>query len=387
MKILFLKGSSRNNVLRIFSDRLANEFSELDGVKVELIDMMPFVGTQVNNLIDLFSPYDVIISFNAIHADTLVTHGGKSDFLFNFLSAKHVCWMVDDVVYHLARLQSPNPNRITLCTSEQHIRTAQSLQFDGLFIQSLAGGTINIATKPHAERAFDVAIAASWMGNPESFWQGYESSLQQAIEETINCLEQAVICNAFPIFTKKLSLLNLMLTDKTLQFILSEIHSYIRKKDRIAIINQLIDSGVSVALIGSGWTASCYEKNNVTIFEDVHYTDIKQLYENAKVVVNLNAENGACERVFDGIESGAMIFSDFSNALYQIFSHDNGVLFYQKFKANESIQLLLGILERGETECLASKAQAVVVSGYTWKHKAIMLYQLLNEINKGKLSC
>ena len=63
------------------------------------------------------------------------------------------------------------------------------------------------------------------------------------------------------------------------------------------------------------------------------------------------------------------------------------VLFYQKFKANESIQLLLGILERGETERLASKAQAVVVSGYTWKHKAIMLYQLLNEINKGKLSC
>jgi hypothetical protein len=377
MKVLLLKGHSRNDVLRVFVDRLSQAFLSIEAVAVDVINLPVFSSHKLNDVIELLSGYDAIISFNAIQADCSVEHNGQTDYLFNILKTKHICWMVDDIVYHLARLQAPNPNRITLCTSEQHIQTANALGLDGVWLQRLAAGDLCTEIKPHAARQYDVAIAVSWMGKPEKFWLHFESNIQQAIEDTLICLDHTIICNAFPIFSKKIRELNLCLTDKTLQYLLSEIHSYIRKRDRQAIIDRIIESGISVALIGSGWTDLCFKRSNVTTFDDVHYSEIGAIYQEARIVVNLNAENGACERVFDGIESGAMIFSDFSNALYQIFSHDNGVLFYQKHRSEESIQALLHILAQGKTETLARKAQVVVSNGQTWKHRATELYQLL----------
>lgn len=382
MRLLLLKVKSRNDVLQVFIERLAGEFERIAGVEVTTIDLTLFSGYQLRDFTALFSGYEAVISFNAIHADLCVEIEGSNRYFFDLLKIRHVCWMVDDVVYHLARLQPPNPNRITLCTSEQHIQTAKSLGLDGIWLQSLvAGYNVSFVTKPHAERRYDVVIAASWMGEPKKFWLHFENNIQQAIEETLSCLENAIICNAFPLFSKKIQKLNLSLTDHTLQYMLSEIHSYIRKKDRRVMIDQIIHSGVSIALIGSGWTELCYRKSNVTIVEDLNYADVAEIYQDARVVVNLNAENGASERVFDGIANGAMVFSDFSNALYRIFSHDNGVLFYQKNRAEESIRSLVRLLMQGETQKLAHQAQQIVANGNMWKHRAEEIYHLLTVNN------
>lgn len=378
MKVLFLKGTSRNDVLRVFADRLAHEFSQKEGASSDLMEMSDFTHYRLDQLFDVFSQYDAIVSFNAIHADESVQLDGKTHYLFNMLPIKHICWMVDDVVYHLKRLRAHNLNRITLFTSDFHTQTAQSLGFDGVFQQKLSAGYVRQETKPHALRRYDVAIAASWMGHDTPFWLGYDPHLKAIIEETVLCLEQAVICNAYPLFTSKLKAMNLTLTTTALQYVLSEIHSYIRKKDRLIMIQKIVDTGMKVALIGTGWKVLFSTKANVSYVEDTNYAMISALYEEARVVVNLNAENGACERVFDGIESGAMIFSDFSNALYRMFSSDQGVLFYQKHQADESIKALTMTLAQQQTQVLAKKAQEIVAQGHTWKHRAEMLYELIN---------
>jgi hypothetical protein len=379
LKLLLLKAGSNNNVLRVFIDKLSHHLSLIDAVNATVLDLLAHPKALT---IAFCSQFDAVISFNAVGTNFTEVVKGQEVNVFNYLSLKHLCWMVDDPVYHFSRLLEPNPHRITLFTSELHIRTAEDFQFAGRFGQALGAGSIRQTVKAHALRTYDIAIAASWMGEPEPFWLDYEASLQNIVLSVIEQVKQSPICNAYPFLKAALFAEDLWLSETGLfEYVLTDIHSYMRKLDRLAIIRKLVDSGLSVALIGTGWKPIFSTKSNVTYFEDTNYSDIKKIYEDARVVVNLNAENGACERVFDGIESGAMIFSDFSNALYRAFSHDQGVMFYQKHKADESISGLLRIIEQNETQGFADQAQQVVLAGHTWQYRAQALYELLQHLS------
>jgi spore maturation protein CgeB len=144
------------------------------------------------------------------------------------------------------------------------------------------------------------------------------------------------------------------------------------------MIDAIVNSGLRIALVGRGWQSYFGMRDNVTYFDAMTHREITKLYQDTKVVVNVNAVNGASERLFDAIDSGAMVYSEFSMMLYDMFGSGNGVLFHNINAQESSITLLTNIIKRNETESWALSAKESVRSAHTWKHRAIYLNQLVN---------
>jgi hypothetical protein len=380
MKLLFLQGESNNDVLGRFTQSLSSAFTQFGQADVfALTRDLPLV-TQLSHLIGqlLDNRYDAIVSFNALGADFWFPIDGKRMNVLALANIPHICWMVDDPIYHIERLAVPNPKRSVIFTSRQHTTLAQNFNFTGRFYQQLVSSSIQDEFVPHQDRRYDVAVAASWMGEPKPFWQNYPFRLQEITHKLLAVMASQAGYSAYLALVSLAEKEEFVFdSEQEMQTLLIDTHSYYRQLMRIQLIEDVIHSGLDVAVIGSGWEGRLGDYPNVSCLSSVSYEDILSYYQQARVVINLNAENGACERVFDGIASGAMIFSEFSHALHDIFSEENGVIFYDKNKRDDSIMMISNLIHHQQTESMSQKAQNILLNAHQWKNRAEFLCDLL----------
>lgn len=375
MNIFILKGESQNNVLRVFADAIASALAQ-SGSSVELIDLIEKTGVSRFNALMKSNELFGILSFNGI----------LGEFLPNNFQPIFISWLVDSPHYHYKRIRNidANPNRHIIAPSRHHLNFIRQAGIKAKTSVMLAGARAHSNIKPDTSRRDStVTLAASWMGEPEKFWEQLTDSVAKTIaQRAVEILDADPIVDVFSAMSKaaNLSGVKLELNEAWMQ-IACMVQNFVRQKDRLRAVNALRKSGIPFTLIGRGWDKYISNSDNVKYISDVDNKFIQEFYKNSKIVINLNASNGACERFFDAAAAGACVVTDYSSSIDELFKDGKDFRFYDRRKPDTIIDAIESSLANDKYINMANRLDSKLISEHTWGSRASLIRKIF-ESNK-----
>jgi hypothetical protein len=323
--------------------------------------------------------YDAVLSFSSFFGGVTLSNGMS---LFDALGVKFVGWQLDHPIYAPHSLASALQGRYAIYANPNHLRYAQAVKLPGRGMTMLPGGEPPRApTKDYRSREWPVFVAATWNGEPQRLWEQAEDSpgkrLLQGVVDRLLADREASLLDAFNDTAADLELGARLGDDAEFDAqmcgFLREPLTYVRNMDRINIIRSLVDAGLPVTICGAGWEAFLGERRNVTYLGEVKFEDAPALYGNSRVVLNLNAANGACERAVHAALAGAAVASDFSQPLNELFGGDEAIGFFDRAEPGAAANAVGRLLDLEEGEAVARKGQEKVMRSGLWRHRAQQL--------------
>ena len=372
MRIAVLQGHSENNVLTGFSEKLNLAFLELGCCSV-MYDLRSEIKENARHIVR--GSYDLVVSFNAMLSEFPVGQAAEAKSLAKAVGRSFLAWFVDDTLYHANRILAlPNEGQI-LTPSRGHELFVRKLGNLSSVQQLLAGTTIREFDPyiPFEDREFDILIAGSWMGNPEPFWEQIKDpNLASLFRDLANSLETTAIPNVFERVLRELG--NVGIEEVNLNELYPHfigLHLFIRKWNRLRTVKKVAEQdNLKIAVIGKGWDASLLKYANVIHFDSVSHGDIKRLYRKSRFVICPNTENGACERVFDALEVGAIPIAEKCSSLGDIPALGDFIIFHDPHSNTDSKYLLDQVNNWHDYNLIARCAQEHVRKHETWLNRA-----------------
>jgi len=373
IRIVVLKGQSKNNVLRVFADQIVEGLRRINK-ETTLIDLTDPISLKEFAELVQAGAVDGVLSFNAMMGDLFPEN----------LKIPFVGWMVDSPHYHLTRLRHVGGRRHYIFPADHHVDFLIQGQISAGSSVLLAGAKeARDNSKEFSERKIKVLMAASWMGEPQKFWLQFPQGhpYQKLVRTAIEILDEDQVVDTLSAFNKSARLLNLEFSiDNTFAAVASMTQSFIRQVDRIKFVKTLAGSGIPFTVVGDGWGSHIKVGTNVNYLNSIDSSKISQLYADAKVVVNINASNGACERLFDAMSVRACVLTDYSNTLFKIFESGRELLFYDRKEPSSAIGVLEYALDIDNWNLMTRRAQVVVAENHLWSHRAEVIMKIFHSL-------
>lgn len=388
MKWLLISGQSKNKVLTFFAESLHVYLKEK--MDIDLFEASGAVDFIEFKQMVFDKGYVGILTFNGMGLEfKIANEQGNIVSLFSLFDIPVVCWMVDHPVFHFDRLSAVVDKKYFIFTSQSHVDFAKSYGLIHNNHNSKVDLVASNATHdfiPHSLRAYDVVISATWVGHPALFWQNYDLPLKKVLDEAIEEITASAVCDGMSVLQKVLKHHDLWpKEERDMVAVIALLHQYAKQFERIKIIDALVESGLKIQIVGNGWEQLYQHKSNVSFLSEVDYEKVKDVYAQSRLVVNLNAEHGACERVFDAMSVGAIVYSEFSYQLQQYFPNTEGVYFYSKTSPQTQLAKIKQLIESGETERLGRSLMLLLQEKHQWINRAESLSHWLQEIAEKEL--
>lgn len=383
MRFLLIKAVADGHPYSRFGLSLQRELSEL-GHEARVSDQSIHVVNGVapaNHLAAELQAarYDAVLSFSFFFGGVTLSNGMS---LFDALGVKFVGWQLDHPIYAPHSLASVLRGRYAIYSNPNHLRYAQAVKLPGLGMTMLPSGEPPRApTKDYRSREWPVFVAATWNGEPQRLWEQAEDlpgkRLLQGVVDRLLADREASLVDAFNDTAAALDL-GARLGDNAgfdaqLCSFLREPLTYVRNIDRINVIRSVAEAGLPVTICGTGWETLLGERRNVTYLSEVKFEDVPALYGNSRVVLNLNAANGACERAIYAALAGAAVASDFSQPLSELFGGDDAIGFFNRAEPASAADVVGRLLDLDEGEAVARMGQERVMQSGLWRHRAQQL--------------
>jgi hypothetical protein len=323
--------------------------------------------------------YEAVLSFSSFFGGVTLNNGTS---LFDALGVKFIGWQLDHPIYAPKSLTRALRGRYAIYSNPNHLRYAQAVKLPGRGITLLPGGDPpSTPAKDYRSRKCPVFVAATWNGEPQRFWEQAEEGpgkrLMKGVVDRLLSDREASVLDAFNDTATKLRL-GVRLGDdadfdaQMRDFLLGPL-TYVRNIDRINIIRALADAGFPVTICGEGWDALLGERSNVTYVGRVGFEDLSALYADSRVVLNLNAANGACERAVYAALAGAAVVSDQSQPLDELFGGGEAIGVFNRAKPATAASVVGRLLDLDAGEATAHKGQEKVMQSGLWRHRAQQL--------------
>jgi len=388
MKLLLIKALSDNHGYTEFIRALGAALKAL-GHEPVITDQEPQVVNGAAPPDDLIrelqlARYDAVVSFSSFFGAVTLQNGAA---LYDHLGIRFLGWQLDHPIYAPQSLTRGLANRWSVYCNHNHLRFAEALKLPGRGTTILAGAEPDQgAAKPYRSRDWPVFIAAKFTGQPQAVWEGMEESagkdLLKGVVSRLLGDREASLLDAFNGACADLGFEAKLgddpeFDDQMIGF-LREPLTYIRQVDRIAMVRALAESGLPITLSGPGWRDFLGERANVTFIDRwTDFADLSAAYGNAKVVINLNAGNGACERAVYAAAAGAAVVSDDSADLARQFAAGDEIAFYDRTQPSDVVAAVSRLLESDAGEAMAHAGQAKVLSSGLWRHRAEQMIAFL----------
>lgn len=374
MKFLVLKGRSTNNVLRVFADEMAEALNR-DGHEAAILDLcLPQPTNDIQRLISDAS-LGAVLTFNVLMGDIGFP-------LLEKMTARYIGWLVDDPIYHTGRVLGEMHRRHTLCPSRHHITYIRKIGAKGSASLMLAGASItNQPTQNFADRDIPILLAASWMGLPEEIWQTVDDPvIRKFMAETLLLLKNDRHVKVFEALDTVARRYGYKFEPNVEWLAMAQhLHLNLRKQDRLAVVQALNESGLPFTLIGSDWGDHIDFSPNVTVLPSVDAEALEAFVRRAKIVVNLNASNGACERAFNAMAAGACVITDESSTLADLFKGGKEIEFFDRRHPSTIAKTVGDLLASGSRlEAIAARGQKRVREDHTWQSRARAIVDIAN---------
>lgn len=382
---LFMPLASNYGVLHHFTHKMFDALQHR-GINCRLLeakrnDPAPFLDALFND------PPECTLSFNGLLPDD---HGR---FFCDMISVPHVACIVDSPnnFWPLTR----SKYTIITCVDKTSVEFFHGLGFENAIFLPHAVER-SIAPDVSAKRDYDVVMLAScidYEGIRASWKTKFSPPLRQAMEEAAETALNDFTIPYHLAFVQALDRqVNLQsgIDPQKVDFIsvLDEIEMFIRGRDRIELIKAIEDAKVDI--FGSadgltGWQKYLGHKRNVTIHDPVPFSQALEIMKQTKILLNSCPwiNNGAHERIFAGLASGALVITNENKYLSEQFQDGKSIVFYHPNrwdKANHRInEYLANDTKRNQ---VVEQGQKIVMQAHTWDHRAAQLVKELPPILK-----
>lgn len=331
------------------------------------------------------SRFDAVLSFSSFFGGVTLA---DSSSLYDALGIRFVGWQLDHPIYSPQSLARALHNRFAVYSNHNHQRFVEALGLPGRGLTMLPG--VEPPTGPvraHAQRTCDVFIAAAFNGAPERLWEQFEDSAgKRLLEEVVARLladREASLLDAFNAASESLELGAALGVDpdfdaQMIEFLRVPL-TYVRHLDRTVAIRTLADAGIPFTLCGAGWREFLGDRPHVTYIDrHIPFAEMPALYADARIVINLNAGNGACERALQAAMAGAAVVSDYSADLAAQFGGAGGdVTFFDRSGPDNLAAAVGTLLAADDTEARAQRAHERVLRSGLWRNRAQQLMDFL----------
>jgi hypothetical protein len=329
--------------------------------------------------------YDAVLSFSSFFGSIRLQDGRS---LFDALGVKFAGWQLDHPIYAPQSLTPTLQQRFAVYSNPNHLRYAEAVGLPGRGTTLLPGGELPAAApREHSGRSRSILIAATYRGEPVRLWEQLADSpgkrLLAGVVDHLLADPQASLLDAFDATSAQLRLGARLgqdpAFDAQMMGFLREPLTYVRNHDRIRIVSALVEAGLPVAICGAGWRDLFGERRNVAYLDPVDFKDLPALYGDARVVINLNAGNGASERAVHAALAGAAVVSDYSPQLAELFGGEEGVVFFDRARPQTVAEAAAGLLDGRRGEDLARRGFARIAAQGLWRHRAAQLAGFLEQ--------
>ncbi len=162
---------------------------------------------------------------------------------------------------------------------------------------------------------------------------------------------------------------------------------------REQVIRRLVESGLKITIIGSGWDVlEWINAENVTYLGRVSANDSLNYMLQSKIVLNTMTwfKDGSHERIFNGMLAGSVVVSDKSRYLEELFPdsefNDDNINKAIEFFDLRELDLLPGyvqelLLNEDLMQDIANRGFQVASESHTWNHRAQEIHEdLLSQL-------
>ena len=376
MKILILRGDSNNNVLTHMGAALNDGFAAL-GVQAEL-----YTPTRETGVVGVFRKLletraEAVLSFGGGGGDW-TTQSGES--IYDAAGCAFVGWHVDHPSYNVERLLTPVARRSFISACPAHLRFASALGSPAAGRLLLPGvDTCIEATAPLEARPFNLVAALSWIGEPKVWWNEARGTPAHALVEGVvgRALADPQVDLLAAFETTRAELGIELPIDRPLCKMIADIGLFVRQYDRCRLVQALAEAQTPWVLCGSGWRDWLGDRPHVVFADSLDYLDLAQLYRQARVVVSVNAANGASERVMMAMAAGAAVISDYSPYLVETLG--DAVSIYDRVQMNSVVELADALGRDAGTQGQADRG-AAAARRHMWTLKAEQIIEELRRL-------
>lgn len=387
---LFMPPRSRYEVLQAFTRSLAKSLQHL-GVRCRILE------AEKNNpkqFIDelLSDPPECTLSFNGLLPDA------EGHFFCDLLKIPHVACLVDSPQHFVTLTQSPYS--IITAVDRFSCDFFSGLNFQrALFMpHGVDGDLIRPPNSKTEKRIFDLLFPVSFVdiNQIQKDWKEEHSlAFRVILEDTV----QTVLADRdTPCYLALAKALDRHVREfgefdpKQIDFlkVLDQLEDYVKGKSRIDLLNAISDE-ITVHIVGVGeadWIKMLKRKKNLVFHESVTYAQVLEMMRQSKVVLNssVHIKDGAHERIFAGIASGAAVMTNENIFMHQNFKNRDNILFYDHSHLDQINPLLKQYINNADDrESLVLRGQEVVKNGHSWDFRAANLVRELTPIlNKMK---
>lgn len=380
---LFMPPRSLYQVLHYFTKNLADALTRC-GVRCRVLEAerdkpQQFIDTLLED-----RPA-CTMSFNGLLPDD------EGRFLCDLIEIPHVACLVDAPHHFLALTKSPR----SIITSVDRFGCDffRGMNFQNVLFMPHAVDKKLIQQPSEADkRNRDVLLLASYI-DYESIREKWHKELPQVVAKAMEEAAEITLSNRNTSYVDamvqaldKASKQNNGINFSNLDFIslIDQLEDYINGKDRVELVRAIKEAKVHIYGAGSHkWKAALKNQRNVTLHDPIDYLQALQLMRQSKIVLNScpSIRNGAHERIFAGIASGAAVLTNETIYMAENFKHKKDILFYQHTQKENVNSLINEYLADENTRLkLVDTAQETVKKGHTWDHRASILLKELDPI-------
>lgn len=219
------------------------------------------------------------------------------------------------------------------------------------------------------ERFYDVVISASSFsnGNPVRFWHedAADKKFIRILDDVADYLlaEPVSVAQGFKYVLNDRGLHDEVFMNAMLPYYF-KVFRYIKTVRRAKSIELLVKNNIHVDIFGDGWDNVPIVRDNiggcVRLHKGTSYQEALDLMAQAKVVFQDQAEfnNGAHDRVFSAMLSGAVVVSEYSSYLDKEFSNGKDIFMYDWKNGLSQVNVINELISD------ESKRLSVAVSAY-----------------------
>lgn len=337
LKIIIIKGQSQYDVLRVMSDKLANEFKRLE-CSVTIIDLLDKKWIHDLNAV-INEKYDFIFSYNAIGIDLRLNN---NQFLSNAMEIPFIAYIVDHPVSHHERISESIDKCLYIFSDEENLKYMND-KFSNKccsFIPLMGIESPSTNSKKFSSREIDVLFAGS-IQDPNVIkknWNNYSENLKIILEETVEKFlmnESVFLWDLVDKSTEKYmkdnntsDILNLKRT------VFYSAETYIRTLRRYQVLKSIANSKLDVVCFTNNIEElkRINKNNNLIIKEKISFNELLKQMKNSKIVLNISAQAslGVSERVTSAMINGAVSLTDSNEYIKKVFKEREDILLYNK---------------------------------------------------------
>lgn len=337
-RIVFFKGQSSYDVLRILIDYNTNFFSKL-GFDIDVVDFLEDDINTINEKL-INKKAEFVFALNCIGINLTIFDGRN---LFDAVDTPFLGNLGDHPVNHYSRISISPTKTLFTCLDSENIYYMQKYFPDKKVITNyaLAYKSFNYSEKSFLYREINLIFVGT-LKEPDSIkeaWNSYDpiyvTILNEVCEKILNSNEVLDIDHELEQYTYQYNF-----EDNVRIFLHSSIERYIRIYKRYHLVKKLGESNLKVVCIGN---KDEYDRLNVSgnllVYDNIGFQKLLDLFNNCKLLINMTGHlyNGVTERILSAMINGAAVATERDMFTSANFINNENIILYDFDRLDELI--------------------------------------------------